>query len=204
MKMAYVIIGLVLIVVLVFFITSCKSRSSADTYNMTEQHAQDTAQLKKVDSKNNPYQDLRNLALGVTMEQIGVQFPSDQTKIYGVIMDWDLGEGTATLVAFLSGDASLYLSSGGGFIGGRGHDNLKQAAATFIKKAEQYLNKTAKTDDTPLPNKDEVKFYFLTNKGKLVGQEEVKNFDNNSSQWLDLFEEGNKLITEIRMVSDMK
>lgn len=98
----------------------------------------------------------------------------------------------------------MYLSSGGGVIGGSGHENVKQAAAAFIKKAEQYLSKAVKTDDTPLPSKDGVKFYFLTNKGKFVGQEEVKNFDNNSSQWLDLFEEGNKLITEIRIVSDMK
>jgi hypothetical protein len=204
MKMTYVLIGLVLIAGLVFYISSCKNKSSADKNKSTEQQTNDTSQLKKVDPNNNPYQDLRNLALGATMEQIGVQFPPDQTKIYGVIMDWDVGEGTATLVAFLSGDASLYLSSGGGVIGGSGHDNVKQAAAAFIKKADEYLSKTSKTHSTPLPGKDGVKFYFLTNKGKFVGQEEVQNFDNNSSPWLDLFEEGNKLITEIRMVSDMK
>lgn len=204
MKMTYVIIGLVVIVGLVFYITSCKNKSAVDKNKLTEKQTNDASQLKKVDPKNNPYQDIRNLALGATMEQIGVQFPSDQTKIYGVIMDWDVGEGTATLVAFLSGDASLYLSSGGGVIGGSGHDNVKQAAAAFIKKADEYFSKTIKTDSTPLPGKDGVKFYFLTNKGKFVGQEEVKNFDNNSSQWLDLFEEGNKLITEIRMVADMK
>ena len=204
MKMTYALIGLVLIARLVFYISSCKNKSSADKNKLTEQQTKDTSQLRKVDPNNNPYQDLRNLALGATMEQIGVQFPSDQTKIYGVIMDWDVGEGTATLVTFLSGDASLYLSSGGGVIGGSGHDNVKNAAAAFINKAEKYLSKTVKTDSTPLPGKDGVKFYFLTNKGKFFGQEEVKNFDNNSSPWLDLFEEGNKLITEIRMVSDMK
>ncbi len=202
--MFYVIIGLVLIGWLVLYMASCKNKSSADTNKLTKEQAQDTAQRRKVDPQNNPYHDLRNLAFGATMEQIGVELPADQTKIYGVIMDWDLGEGTATLVAFLSGDASLYLSSGGGVIGGRGHDNVKQAAAAFISKAENYLSKTVKTDSTPLPGKDGVKFYFLTNKGKFVGQEEVKNFDNNSSPWLDLFEEGNKLITEIRMASDMK
>ncbi len=119
-------------------------------------------------------------------------------------MDWDVGEGTATLVSFISGDASLYLSSGGGVIGGSGHDNVKQAAAAFINKAEKYLSKTVKTYSTPLPEKKGVKFYFLTNKGKFVGQEQIKNFDNNSSLWLDLFTEGNKLITEIRMTTDKK
>ena len=204
MKMTYFIIGLVLIVGLIFYLTSCKNNSSTGTNKLTDNQAQDTEQLRKVDPKNNPYQGLRNLALSATSEQIGVQFPTDQTRIYGVIMDWDLDEGTATLVAFLSGDASLYLSSGGGVIGGSGHDNVKQAAVAFIDKADKYLSKTIKTDSTPLPDKDGVKFYFLTNKGKFVGQEEMKNFENNSSQWLDLFEEGNKLITEIRITSDMK
>ncbi|MFI5406734.1 MAG: hypothetical protein ACHQ1D_09510 [Nitrososphaerales archaeon] len=202
--MPYVIIGLVLIVGLVLIIANLKNKSSTNTNKLTVQQSPDSTSFKKVDPKNNPYQDLRNLAFGATLEQIGVEFPADQTKIYGIIMDWDLGEGTATLVAFLSGDASLYLSTGGGVIGGIGHDNVKNAVTAYINKAEKYLDKTVKTDSTPLPEKDGINFYFLTNKGKFVGQEQVKNFDNNSSQWLDLFEEANKLITEIRMVSDMK
>ena len=204
MKMTYIIIAGILIGGLSLYLISCKSKTSSDTTKGTNQQSLDTSTRQKVDPNNNPYEDLRNLAFGATQEQIGVNTPADETKIYGVIMDWDVGEGTATLVAFLSGDASLYLSSGGGVIGGSGHDNVKKAAAAFINKAEKYLSKTIKTDSTPLPGKDGVKFYFLTNKGKFVGQEEVKNFDNNSSPWLDLFEEGNKLITEIRMVSDMK
>jgi hypothetical protein len=119
-------------------------------------------------------------------------------------MDWDLPEGTVTLISFVSGDASLYLSSGGGVIGGVGHDNVKQAAIAFIYKAEKYLSKTTKTETTPLPDKDGVRFYLLTNKGKFVGQEQMKNFENNSSEWLDLFEEGNKVITELHKVTPDK
>lgn len=202
--MTYIIISLIVISGFVLYLVSCKSKTSSNTLSGTDTQSVDTSKPRKVDPNNNPYEDLRNMAFGATQEQIGVNIPAAETKIYGVIMDWDVGEGTATLVAFLSGDASLYLSSGGGVIGGSGHDNVKKAAAAFINKAEKYLSKTVKTVNTPLPGKDGVNFYFLTNKGKFVGQEEVKNFDNNSSPWLDLFEEGNKLITEIRMVSDMK
>ncbi len=193
MKMIYAIIGLLLVAGVTFYLTSCKSKSTTD---------EQTGQSNKVDPKNNPYNGLRNMAFSATAEQIGVQLPVDQTKIYGVIMDWDVGNGTATLVSFLSGDASLYLSSGGGFIGGVGHDNVKQAGEAFINKAEKYLGKVTKTEENPLPDKDGVKFYFLTNKGKFVAQESIKNFENNSSEWLDLFEEGNKLITEIRISSE--
>ena len=89
-------------------------------------------------------------------------------------------------------------------MGGVGHDNVKQAAVAFINKAEKYLSKTTKTETTPLPDKDGIKFYLLTNKGKFVAQEQIKNIENNSSEWLDLFEEGRKLITEIRMSTDNK
>jgi hypothetical protein len=193
MKMIYALLGLILFVGLAFYLTSCNNKSQGQT-----ELRQDTTARKKVDSNNNPYNELRNLAFSATEEQIGIQFPSEQTKIYGIVMDWDLGEGTATLVTFLSGDASLYLSSGGGVIGGGGHENVKQSVIAFIAKAEKYLDKTTKTEVTSLPELNGVKFYFLTNKGKFVGQETIQNFANNSSDWLDLFEEGNKVITEIR------
>jgi hypothetical protein len=202
MKMNFLIFTILLGSGFVLCFTSCENKSSTNTNSAREHQIQDTTQLTKVDSNNNSYLDLRSLAFSMTPEQIGVPIHDGQTKIYAVIMDWALGEGTVTLVAFLSGDASLYLSSGGGVIGGVGHDNIKQAAVAFINKAEKYLSKTVKTANTPLPEKDGVKFYFLTNNGTFIGEEHVQNFDNSSSQWLDLFEEGNKLITEIRTTTD--
>lgn len=202
MKMIYAVIGLLTIGGLVFFLTSCNNKSKAG--GLIEEQSQDTTKRQRVDPNNNPYTDMRNMALGVTEDQLGVQLAADQSKIYGVVMDWDLPEGTATLVSFVSGDASLYLSSGGGVIGGVGHDNVKQAAIAFIDKAEKYLSMTTKTETTPLPDKDGVRFYLLTNKGKFVGQEQMINFENNSSEWLDLFEEGNKVITELHKVTPDK
>lgn len=195
MKMIYSILGLILLAGLTFYLTSCSNKSDA---KQTSQQTQDTTKGQKVDPNNNPYLDLRNMALNATPEQIAIELPKDKTKIYGVVMDWDLGEGTATLVAFMTGDASLYLSSGGGVIGGIGHENVNIAVKNFISNSETHINKTTKTETTPLPEKNEVKFYFLTNNGKLVGQENMANFENNTSEWLTLFEEGNNLITEIR------
>ena len=147
MKMIYAVLGLLIFGGLAFYLTSCKNKSQGQT-----EQRQDTTTREKVDPNNNPYNDLRNLAFSATEEQIGVQLPSEQTKIYGVVMDWDLGEGTATLVAFLSGDASLYLSSGGGVLGGGGgHENVKQSVSAFIDKAEKYLDKTTRTETTQLP-----------------------------------------------------
>jgi hypothetical protein len=117
-------------------------------------------------------------------------------------MDWNLGAGIATFTAFQTGDASMYTNTGGGVIGGGYQENVKKAAVAFIDKAQNYLDKTTKTETTPLPEENSVKFYFLTNKGKFVAQEQMKNLENNSSQWLELFEEANKVITELRLTTE--
>ena len=76
------------------------------------------------------------------------------------------------------------------------------AAKQLLTLAPTYLDKATKTETTPLPDKDNVKFYFLTTKGVYVGQEIMSNFENNSSKWLGLFEEANKVLTELRKTSE--
>ncbi len=186
-------IRLLVIAVMVFYISSCSIKSPG--YNQKKLASADT--INQI-AKMSAYEGMRGLALGVTTDQIDVQLPNDKTKVYGVVMDWDFGKGTATFVSFLSGDAKLYLSSGGGFFGGGEHEKVKQATIEFINNAGHHLGKTIKTETTPLPDKNGIKFYFLTNKGKFVATEQMSNIENNSSEWVELFEEGNKIITEIR------
>ncbi|WP_379041763.1 hypothetical protein [Pedobacter alpinus] len=190
------ILKLILVVGFVFYLTSCSNKS--DAKQTSQKQTQDTAKGQKFEPNNNPYLELRNMALNATPEQLVIELPKDKTKIYGVVIDWGLEEGTATLVAFMRGDASLYLSSGGGIMGGVGRENVQKAVKNFIDKSETYLRKTTKTETTPQAEKNDVKFYFLTNNGKYVGQESMTNIENNTSGWLPLFEEGNNLITEIR------
>ena len=144
------------------------------------------------------------MALHVTPEQLKIVLPADQTKIYGIVMDWDLGDGTATLVSFSTGDASMYLSSDGGTIGGGKIPEVNKAVKTFVGNAQQYLVKTTKADSTPLADKNCIRFYFLTNKGKFTAQENLKNIENNSSSWSSSFEDANKVITELRRVQEKK
>lgn len=91
---------------------------------------------------------------------------------------------------------------GGGVIGGGQQQNVNSASKQFISLAQTFLDKTAKAEKTSLPTTNEIKFYFLTNKGVYVGQEQMKNFENNSSLWLKLFEEGNNVLSELRKTSE--
>ena len=95
----------------------------------------------------------------------------------------------------------MYLSTGGGVIGGGQHQNASSAVKQYINMAQAYLDKSTKSDNNILPQRDEVKFYLLTNKGTFAGQDVIKNFENSTSAWLPLFEEANKVLTELRLIS---
>jgi hypothetical protein len=92
----------------------------------------------------------------------------------------------------------MYLSSGGGIIGAGKHEKVSRETKKLVENAQNYLDKAKKTDSTPLPDRNRVNFYFLTNKGKYFASENILNFENRSSAWLPLFEEFNSVITELR------
>jgi hypothetical protein len=116
MKITYIIIGIILVGGLVFYLTSCVNKSTAnDNQTISDQH---TTKPKVHQTKENAFEGLRNMAFTATPEQLGLSLPADKTVVYGVIMDWEMGGATATTVSYQTGDASLYLSSGGGVIGG--------------------------------------------------------------------------------------
>ena len=203
MKVMFNIIISLFIIGLIFFLISCKNKKDGAVTNNSPIKPDNN--IKNTQPKENIYHDLRQLAFNITPEQLKVPISKDSNKIYGVIMDWSLPpEGIATLVSFETGEASMYLSTGGGFIGGGQHENVKEVVKKYIALAQKYFDKTSKTDTTLLPDKDCVKFYLLTNKGKFVAQEKMINIENESSDWLELFEEANKVITVLRDISPKK
>lgn len=153
------------------------------------------------DEYNNPFNDLRDIALTITSEQIGLE-NNEAIGVWGIVMDWHVGDGIATIPAFKTGDASMYLSSGGGVIGGVEHENVRMAVAKFIETGQDFLSRADKVEETPLPNENMINFYFLTNEGTFLGQESMTNIENGKSIWLKLFEAGNDVITELRIIDE--
>jgi hypothetical protein len=77
-------------------------------------------------------------------------------------MDWGITNGTATIVALSDGTASVYLSSGGGYIGGGGQEPIRQAALKAVDVARKVQMPSEPAMDFPLPETGDVFFYFLT------------------------------------------
>ena len=155
---------------------------------------------KNANDPENPFEGLRNMAFDISLQQLGLDIKD--SEIYGVIMDRETGNANVTLVAYKTGDASLYFSSGGGIIGGGQKHTVNSAAKILVKQASVYFDKSKIMYAVPLPDKDCIRFYFLTAKGKYCIHEEMKNIRNNTSPYVDFFEKANDLITEIRKTEE--
>lgn len=146
----------------------------------------------------NSYEGVRNLALKVTPAQLKLTIPPSETFVYGVVMDWDMGEMITTLAAYITGAASTCFSSGGVVAGGGVNPAVGEAAVDFVTFAQDFVYRAIAVTTTDLPAKGCVRFYFLTNQGIFAAQEQTRHFEDNTSPWLHLFAKGSIVINEIR------
>jgi hypothetical protein len=194
MKMIYLIVGLVIVGGLIYYLTTRKNSETPDN-NATQ---------RTIEPKDNPYLGLREQIFAATPEQIGLTTTTEE-KPYAIVMDMGMGgDGTATLVSIVDGNASMYLSTGGGVIGGYAHETVRKAATDFVNMGQSYFSKMNPVDSFPLPKADNVRFYILTNKGKYSIEEEIQRIEDDNSDWGQLFYEGNKVITELRLTTEQK
>lgn len=83
-----------------------------------------------------------------------------------VLMDWRVPNGFTTVLASADGSASIYLSSGGGYIGGgQKYPAIREAALAAIAIAQSDLRRFEPTPSTDLPISGEVYFYVVTSAG---------------------------------------
>lgn len=199
--MMYALIGIVLIGSIAFYVTGCKNKPETNSQSETKQDI-DTGKVRETKLQQNMYSELREKSLTVTPDNLRLKLDSSKTIVFGVVVDWDIGEAIATVVSFKTGDASLYVSAGQIYIGGYAHENVRNAAMAFVDEAQNYLSKTQLTNSTSLPGKGYVRFYLITNKGKFTFEETVENITSKKSEWTKLFDLGNNVITEFRTEID--
>lgn len=148
------------------------------------------------------YNGLRTLALNVSATDLKLNVPDSQTFIYGVVMDWNIGEVVVTLAAYINGAANMYLSTNEKITGGGKNPRVGNLAIGFVTSAAEYLGRAIPVAGDDVPLKECVRFYFLTNKGKFAAQEQVVYMEDKSSAWYPLFEKGNEVICEMRDSAD--
>jgi hypothetical protein len=103
------------------------------------------------------YSQMRRLALETAVPNLA------RDAVHVVLMDWHVDKGTVTVMAAADGSASLYLSSGGGFIGGgQKFREIRDAALHAVALAGSLKFHFVLTNTTPLPALGDVTFYIVT------------------------------------------
>src|SRR5262245_9027245 len=120
-------------------------------------------QTANASSRKDVYLGLRDQILRLSRDKCGFPPTAEPTEPCAALMDWGVNAGTATVVAVEDGTVSLYLSRGGGSIGGgQGHAATREAGQKFLNLAKESLSKMQKATDYAIPDKRQVYFYVRT------------------------------------------
>jgi hypothetical protein len=111
------------------------------------------------------YLALREVAFSTHSEDVEVQATPGAERAYGVIVEFWQGDQIVTVVAFASGDSSLYFSKGGGMIGGRLEPLVSSAAGSLVADAQIQLADVPLVKAYPTPDPGSVTVYVLTTAG---------------------------------------
>lgn len=148
-----------------------------------------------------PAEMMRAMRLGwLTRVPEKGEFERDD-EVVAVLMDWPLGENTATVLASSGGDASLYTTSTFGIIGGVGHESVRKAAVQFVGCAQHFLDLTSHTTEFPYPDGETLRFYIVTPAGVRTVSFSMDAVEVEQSPARALFSYSQQVLTELRMTA---
>jgi hypothetical protein len=145
------------------------------------------------------YAKLRRMALNVSLADLGLKVAGEEFAAYGVLMETGYAGAIVTLVAYATGDASLYFSNGGGVIGAGKHEDVREAAKTFVAAGQYFLDQMERATECPTPPSGRAHFYLLTDRGIFTSQSYPEDeLGSGRADLSELFFAGHAVISEIR------
>jgi hypothetical protein len=148
--------------------------------------------------------DLRVSFLSSSATALGFKPTKEYPRVFGVAMDWPVGDTTATIVSTLDGSASLYTTATFGIIGGAGHESVRVAAQRFVAAADSYHDKAVPTATYPYPGNGKVRFYLRTFQDVRVIETDAASVQSTSGPYSSFFRAGHAVLTELRKVVEAK
>ncbi len=144
------------------------------------------------------YPKMREQALSVSRKKLGL--PPSSAPL-AVIMDVRDTDGSSfTVVAFEDGTASIYLSSGGGFIGGsQSHESIKNAGLNMLSTAASTLESMAIVQSHPLPDKGHTSFFVVMDAGTYSTTARIEGVEGSKHPLYRLYAAGQEVITQYRL-----
>ena len=145
-----------------------------------------------------PYEALRQMALRATPALASFDTSSTDRTVYGAVLDWGFDGYSATAFALFDGTASLYLSTGGGVIGGHGHDWARSAGVAFICAFEPFVATMNSDPGGDLPPPGSTDLRALTTRGRLVVRATTDQLSNRQHPMAPVWMAGQELIAALR------
>ena len=150
------------------------------------------------------YVELRHQALHRSRVELGLPKPSEATRPWGVLMETTYEDASVTVFAVSDGNASIYLSTGGGYIGGVGHEAVRRAAVNMVRVAGTLAPLLSPAETYPLPDRGRTIFYVRTEAGVLTGGATEAELGQRRHPLSELFFAGQDVITQFRLVNEKK
>lgn len=122
-------------------------------------------------STGSSYLEMRSLALKTAVSSLKLDHAP---QVYGAVMDLAMGERTATLVCFASGDASLYFSNGGGMIGASAIPTVRAAALRMVEVSSRLFDGFTPVEWPPVPEAGRTGFVIVSTSGLRSASDETE------------------------------
>lgn len=123
---------------------------------------------------------------------------------FSIVMDMAYPGAVVSIVSAATGDASIYISNGGGVLGGIEHESVRAAATAFVQEAGRHRDHLRSTSEFPLPAAGLVRFYVGTPEGSLVGEASEQELAEGKSALSPLYAAGQNVITVLRVVTEQQ
>lgn len=150
------------------------------------------------------YQGLRAQILGLEPAEAGLQQGPTHPIVWGALMETAYPRGTATLVSLADGTTSLYLSTGGGIIGGGFHQAVANATRSFLEGLERHLPMLQPDPDAALPAAGLVRIHALTYTGRLFADASEDDLGYGRHHLSPVFHAAQRVITELRLIDEAR
>ena len=142
------------------------------------------------------------MALTTPVDKFGFISDANFPTVYGVLTEWDIDGVTVTVMSMRDGTASLYTTSTFGIIGGQGHESVRQAAASYVKTAEQFVKSGKTVADFAYPKSDQVFYYLLTYDGVQLITGDMTAIEHGPDPTRPLFAAAQDVLTELRLITE--
>lgn len=146
--------------------------------------------------------ELRMQLLTTPAAKFGIEPTPDFPVVYGIVMDWPIGENIASVVSLCDGNASLYTTSTFGVIGGFGHESVRVQARNFVAVAAKFLGAATPVSEFPYPESDRIRYYLLTFDGVKMIDADMEAVTSNRHESSELFAYGQEVLTELRLATE--